>query len=141
MAHPTAPDPSIDRTLARFQHTGIGLVALLAATGGSAWLVALAFAVTAAAAVGGARASLPIWAYERFIRPSVEPHPTEFVPEEPQRFGLLLVATALAVALVAWNIGLVSFAGRVLWLVVLHEFAAAFGVCLACRVHSILPTT
>ena len=133
------PEPVIDRTLARFQHTGVGLVALLAATGGSGWLIVLAFAVTAAAAVGGTRTSLPVWAYERFIRPSVEPHPTEFLREEPERFGLLLVAVTIAVAWVAWSIANTSLSSALLWIAVLHEFAGAFGVCLACRVHALLP--
>ncbi len=132
--------PVIDRTLARFQHTGIGLVSLLAATGGSGWLIVLAFVVTAAAAVGGARASLPVWAYERFIRPWVEPNPSEFLPEEPERFGLLLVAVTIAVAWVAWSIDTTSLSGTLLWVVVVHEFAAAFGLCLACRLHSVLPS-
>lgn len=133
-------EPVIDRTLARFQHTGIGLVSLLAATGGSGWLIALAFAVTAAAAIGGARASVPIWAYERFIRPSVEPNPTEFLREEPERFGLLLIAVTLAVAWVAWSVGTTSLSATLAWLVAIHEFAAAFGLCLACRLHALLPS-
>jgi hypothetical protein len=132
-------EPVIDRTLARFQHTGVGLVVLLAATGGSGWLIALAFAVTATAAVGGIRTSLPVWAYERFIRPSVEPNPTEFVPDEPERFGLLLVAVTIAVAWVAWSIANTSLSTALLWIAVLHEFVAAFGWCLACRMHALLP--
>lgn len=132
-------DPMIDRTLARFQHTGIALVALLAATGGSGWLVLLAFVVTGSAAIGGARASLPIWAYERFIRSSVEPNPTHFVPEEPERFGLLLVTLVIATAFVAGTIDLPGLRGSLLWLAVLHEFAGSFGACVACRLHALLP--
>lgn len=133
-------EPMVDTTLARFQHTGIALVAVLAATGGSVWLIVFAFAVTAAAAVGGARKSLPIWAYERFIRPSVEPNPTDFIPEEPERFGLLIVAVVIAAAFVSWNLDGSGLSGLLLWSVVAHEFAAAFGVCVTCRLHALLPS-
>jgi hypothetical protein len=134
-------EPMIDATLAKFQHTGIGLVALLAATGGSVWLILFAFVVTVAAAVGGRRASLPIWSYERFIRPSVEPNPDEFVAEEPERFGLLLSAVAIAASLVSWSLDSSGLSGGLLWIVVVHEFAAAFGLCLACRLHGLLPSS
>ena len=134
-------EPMIDATLAKFQHTGIALVALLAATGGSVWLIILAFAVTAAAAVGGPRTSLPIWSYERFIRPLVEPNPSDFEREEPERFGLLLTAIAIAAALVSWNLDSSGLSSALLWIVVVHEFAGGFGLCLVCRLHGLLPSS
>ena len=96
--------------------------------------------MTAAAAVGGARASLPIWAYERFIRSSVEPNPTDFVAEEPERFGLLVAAVALAAALVSWNLNSSGLSSALLWAVVAHEAVAGFGFCAVCRLHALLPT-
>ena len=134
-------EPMIDSTLARFQHTGIALFAFLAALAPSLWLIVLAVGVAGAAAVGGTRISLPILIYERFLRPAVEPSPTEFVDEEPERFGLLIVTIVLAAGLVARSLDGSMSSGWLVWGVVLHEFAAAFGLCLACRLHALLPTS
>ncbi len=60
--------------------------------------------------------------------------------EEPERFGLMLVAVLIAAALVSWGLDGPALSVTLLWIAVLHEFAGGFGLCVACRLHAMVPS-
>ena len=115
---------------------GVSAVVLIVATvTGAPWLVALVLASIGVSAALGMRWSVYGMVWRRFVRfaglPSVEPE-----HEYPPRFAQVLGSVALALAIVAFLVGL-PIVAWILTLAVagLQTVLALSGYCLGCRLY------
>jgi hypothetical protein len=126
----------IDSRAPRFNQVVIGALALVAVVAGWPWLLGLLALQLVVGLTMGRRYCLPCLAYFELVQPVVGEGPLE--DARPPRFANMVGAAFLALAFVAYPVGLAAL-GAVLGLVVaaLALLAAATGFCAGCEAYKL----
>lgn len=132
---PSATVPVVDVNIPRFNQAAVALLT------GAAFAADQQGLVVFAAALMALSAFTPIapltWLYTRSLRPRLQPSgPVDFEPAAPPRFSQRIGATVLAVASVAFVVGLPAVGWTLTLLVTaLATLAAAARICVGCILY------